>query len=232
MLSLDDTADLHTEFCITLLLNILVSTINNNGHPAIAKPLSGTYPTQPSDDADDVDDADLSPVLNAVATILVRKLENIATIACKPLPPANSVLSSGPNPYQIYALENIEPMTCLGSEASLNDADCTTSHDEGKKPSNDNDDDVQQPDGSEALPAGCMIVGVAAILEESGAQDGQSLEQENKLIMEESDINLQVQDRNSDACDSDSELDLEDHEFERWSDAESEHNEDDNLTWA
>jgi hypothetical protein len=120
MLSLDDTADLHTEFCITLSLNILVATINNNGHPAIAKPLSGTYPTQPPDDADDADDADLSRVLNAVATILVHKSENIATIACKPLPPANSVLSSGPNPYQIYTLENIEPMTCLGSEASPN----------------------------------------------------------------------------------------------------------------
>jgi hypothetical protein len=140
MPSLDDTADLHTEFCITLSLNILVATINNNGHPAIAKPLSGTYPIQPPDDADDADDADLSRVLNAVATILVRKSENIATIACKPLPPANSVLSSGPNPYQIYALENIEPMTCLGSEASPNDADCVTS-----QPSDDNNDgDIQK----------------------------------------------------------------------------------------
>jgi hypothetical protein len=62
--------------------------------------------------------------------------------------------------------------------------------------------------------------------EESGGQDGQSLERDNELIMEERDINLQVQDGNSD---SDPELDLEDREFEGWNDVESEHDEDDNL---
>jgi hypothetical protein len=67
------------------------------------------------------------------------------------------------------------------------------------------------------------------IHEESGAQDGQSLERENELIMEERDINLQVQDGNSDAYDSDPELDLEDREFEGWNDVESEHDEDDDL---
>jgi hypothetical protein len=45
--------------------------------------------------------------------------------------------------------------------------------------------------------------------------------------MEESDINLQAQDGNSDACDSDPELDLEDREFEGWNDVESEHDDDD-----
>jgi len=65
--------------------------------------------------------------------------------------------------------------------------------------------------------------------EESGAQDGQSLEQENEPIMEESNISLQVQDGNSDACDSDPDLDLEDREFEGWNDVESDHNEDDDL---
>jgi hypothetical protein len=149
MPSLDD---LHTEFCITLSLNILVATINNNGHSAVSKPLSGTYLTQLSDDADD---ADLSRVLNAVATVLVRKSENIAAIACKPLPPSNSVLSSGPNPYQIYVLENIEP--CLGLEASLDDADCATSHDKGNKPSDDDDDGVQQLDGGEGLSTAFIV---------------------------------------------------------------------------
>src|ERR1700733_10807008 len=67
------------------------------------------------------------------------------------------------------------------------------------------------------------------IHEESGAQDGQSLERENELIMEERDINLQVQDGNSDAYDSDPELDLEDREFEGGNDVESEHDEDDDL---
>lgn len=67
------------------------------------------------------------------------------------------------------------------------------------------------------------------IYEESGAQDSQSLERENEPITEESDINLQVQDGNSDACDSDPELDLKDREFEGWNDVESEHDEDDDL---
>jgi len=59
--------------------------------------------------------------------------------------------------------------------------------------------------------------------------DGQSLEQENEPIMEESGISLQVQDGNSDACDSDPELDLDDREFEGWNDVESDHDEDDDL---
>jgi hypothetical protein len=67
------------------------------------------------------------------------------------------------------------------------------------------------------------------IHEESGAQDGQSLERENELIIEERDIDLQVQDGNSDACDSDPELDLDDREFEGWNDVESDHDEDDDL---
>lgn len=47
--------------------------------------------------------------------------------------------------------------------------------------------------------------------------------------MEERDIGLQVQDGNSDACDSDPELDLDDREFEGWNDVESDHDEDDDL---
>jgi hypothetical protein len=65
------------------------------------------------------------------------------------------------------------------------------------------------------------------IHEESGPRDGQSLEQENELIVEERDINLLVHDGNSDARDSDPELDLEDREFEGWNDVESEHDDDD-----
>jgi hypothetical protein len=67
------------------------------------------------------------------------------------------------------------------------------------------------------------------IYEESNAQDGKSLERENERIMEEININLQVQDGNSDVCDSDPELDLEDREFEGWNDVESEPDEDDDL---
>jgi hypothetical protein len=66
---------------------------------------------------------------------------------------------------------------------------------------------------------------------EPDAQDGQPLEPEDDPMTEERGVNIQVQDGNSDACDSDPELCLEDCEYEGWNDVESEDSEDggDNL---
>jgi hypothetical protein len=107
----DNSTDLHVEFCIILSLATLVAAINNEGQPTLAKPY-------PSDDAGDYDHNHV--LVNAVATILGRKSRDLAAIICKPLPPANSMLVSEPNPYQFYVLENTEPATCPGSEAELN----------------------------------------------------------------------------------------------------------------
>lgn len=58
------------------------------------------------------------------------------------------------------------------------------------------------------------------IHKEPGAQNGQSLDE---VVIKECDVNPQAQpeDGNSDACDSDPELDLGDREYEGWDDVES-----------
>jgi hypothetical protein len=48
-------------------------------------------------------------------TLLPRKSEAVAAVACKPRPPASS-LEHEPNPYEIMVLQNIEPVTCSKSE--------------------------------------------------------------------------------------------------------------------
>jgi hypothetical protein len=106
----DDTTDLRRECYIISSLNTLVAAINNEGYPTLASDSWHPSDPYPSDDWGD-------NVLNAVATVLVRKSRNLAAITCKL--PANPVLASESNPCQIYIPESTESVTCSGSEFVL-----------------------------------------------------------------------------------------------------------------
>jgi hypothetical protein len=68
------------------------------------------------------------------------KSKSVAAIACNPLPSANPMLFE-PNPYQIYVLEDTEPLTCPRSGADPNDSDGTPQHNNGvPKPNNGSED--------------------------------------------------------------------------------------------
>ena len=127
----EDTTDLHREFGIISSLNTLVAVINNEGYPTLASDSWSPSDPYPSDDMGE-------NVLNAVATALVRKSRDLAAMICNPLPSADLV--SEPDPYQIYILENMEPVTCPGSESESNSSDGTTPDVSDDKPSSNKDD--------------------------------------------------------------------------------------------
>jgi hypothetical protein len=115
-----NTIDLHAQWRTISSLTSLTAAINNEGHSTLGAELTEPYsPYRPSDDTNDQEH---SRVLNAISTILVRKLEAVAAIACKPLPPANFTPMSEPNPYRIFVLENTEPVTCPQAGTDPDDA--------------------------------------------------------------------------------------------------------------
>jgi hypothetical protein len=99
---------MHKEFRTVLSLTELTAAVNNQGRPTLAQPPA---PYRPFDKARGSD-----LVLNSIMTLLVRKSEAVAAVACKPRPPASS-LGYEPNPYEILVLQNIEPVTCSNSES-------------------------------------------------------------------------------------------------------------------
>src|SRR6267154_882499 len=96
------------EFRTVLSLTELTAAVNNQGRPTLAQPPA---PYRSFDEARGEGDL----VLNSIMTLLPRKSEAVAAVACKPRPPASS-LEHEPNPYEIMVIQNIEPVTCSKSE--------------------------------------------------------------------------------------------------------------------
>jgi len=99
---------LQEEFRTVLSLTALTATVNNQGRPILAQQ---SAPYRSFDEAH----GENHLVLNAITTLLVRKSEAIAGVACKPPPPAS--LECEPNHYEVLVIQNADPVACLKPEA-------------------------------------------------------------------------------------------------------------------